>query len=334
MQDLFAESIAALLADHATPTAVRLAGGQMDPGLWTQLTDAGYDQALVPEALGGAGLGFGELGAALQALGRHAAPVPLGEAMLARGWGGAAGIALPPGAVSVGSAQRVGDEIIATAVPWALDATCIVALLPDGAAMVFSPADALSTELHAGLHPNGECDLRWRESDALQRFALPPGADAFAAGAALRVAQIAGALDTVLEQVLAYAAERRQFGRAIAKFQAIQQQIAVLAEDVFAARMAAALAFSGGQTHGLDSARVAAAKVVASEAAARSCAIAHAVLGAMGIAEEHDLQLFTRRLLAWRMQYGSEAFWSARLGRGLLDGGQSAWTFARELAPA
>jgi hypothetical protein len=49
----------------------------------------------------------------------------------------------------------------------------------------------------------------------------------------------------------------------------------------------------------------------------------------MGIAAEHDLHLFTHRLLAWRTQYGSEARWSKLLGARALQESGTAWDFVR-----
>ena len=69
------------------------------------------------------------------------------------------------------------------------------------------------------------------------------------------------------------------------------------------------------------------AKVTAGEAAAKGAAIAHQVLAAMGITEEHSLHHLTRRLWSWREEGGTERFWSARLGA-LVQGTQGPlWTF-------
>jgi acyl-CoA dehydrogenase len=46
--------------------------------------------------------------------------------------------------------------------------------------------------------------------------------------------------------------------------------------------------------------------------------IAHAVHGAIGITEEYDLQLLTRRLHEWRMAHGSEAYWNPIIGSSVL----------------
>ena len=110
----------------------------------------------------------------------------------------------------------------------------------------------------------------------------------------------------------AYANERVQFGKPIARQQALQQNMAVMAEDAVAARIASQLGCASGFPPTLAAA--ATAKSVASRAAARVAATAHAVHGAIGISEEHDLQLFTRRLHAWRLADGSESYWNRKLG--------------------
>ena len=72
----------------------------------------------------------------------------------------------------------------------------------------------------------------------------------------------------------------------------------------------------------LDPALAATAKSITSAAAARVANTAHAVHGAIGISEEHDLQLYTRRLHDWRLAWGSESYWNAVLGSARL--GESA----------
>ena len=41
----------------------------------------------------------------------------------------------------------------------------------------------------------------------------------------------------------------------------------------------------------------------------------------MGMTQEYRLHHFSRRLWAWRSEYGDERHWAARLGRALLAGG-------------
>ncbi len=135
------------------------------------------------------------------------------------------------------------------------------------------------------------------------------------ARALLLAAAVSGAADRVLAMTVAYAGERSQFGKPIGRQQAIQQQLAVMAEDCVAVRMAVELAAASDAP---DPLRVAAAKSVASAAAPRVANTAHAVHGAIGISAEYDLQLYTRRLHEWRTALGSETRWNRDLGRALL----------------
>ena len=132
-------------------------------------------------------------------------------------------------------------------------------------------------------------------------------------GAVIAAAAIAGAGDRVLTRTIDYASQRIQFGKPIARQQAVQQQLAVMAEQVVMARIAAQI----GCAHGLvpPLAIAAIAKQVASAAAVQIAAIAHALHGAIGISEAHDLSLYTRRLHEWRMAHGSESYWAEALGR-------------------
>ncbi len=131
-------------------------------------------------------------------------------------------------------------------------------------------------------------------------------------GAVIAAAAIAGAGDRVLTICIDYTNQRIQFGKPIARQQAMQQQLAVLAEQVVLARIAAQIGCSGGLIPTLFNA--ATAKQVASAAAVQIGAIAHAVHGAIGMSEAYDLQLYTRRLHEWRMAHGSERYWAAELG--------------------
>jgi alkylation response protein AidB-like acyl-CoA dehydrogenase len=161
-----------------------------------------------------------------------------------------------------------------------------------------------------------EVDLRWEAAprDAVVVAGEPPLGTL---GAALHAALLAGAMDRVLSLTVAYANDRVQFGKSIGKFQAIQQQLSVMAEQVFASRMAARIGCAGAG-HLPGELQAAVAKARTSEAAVAVASIAHAVQGAMGITEEGDLQLYTRRLHEWRLADGAERHWNARIGEALL----------------
>ena len=141
-------------------------------------------------------------------------------------------------------------------------------------------------------------------------------------GAVVTAARIVGALERVMEMTLVFANERVQFGKPIGKFQAIQHQLAVMAEQVAAARMAAQIGCSMDAARP-DPLRAAVAKSRTSEAASIVAPMAHAIHGAIGITAELDLQLFTRRLHQWRADYGSESAWNRVLGRALVASDQA-----------
>jgi acyl-CoA dehydrogenase len=139
-------------------------------------------------------------------------------------------------------------------------------------------------------------------------------------GALARCMAMVGALESVLAQSVQYAGERVQFGKPIGRNQAIQHALAQLAGDVVAARMATlAAAADAPAAHGRDAGAalfsVAVAKVRCGEAATRATGTAHQVHGAIGFTHEHALHFATRRLWAWREEFGSDADWARDLGR-------------------
>jgi len=119
-----------------------------------------------------------------------------------------------------------------------------------------------------------------------------------------------------------YANDRVQFGQPIAKFQAIQQQLALLAEQAAAALVAVESAVSAVAA-GRPSAAlaVAVAKIRTGEAAGKVAEIAHQVHGAIGFTHEHSLHRLTRRLWSWRDEFGTESRWSQELGREVMSAG-------------
>ncbi|MFA9201382.1 MAG: acyl-CoA dehydrogenase family protein [Cypionkella sp.] len=147
--------------------------------------------------------------------------------------------------------------------------------------------------------------------------AVPAPEDRSNARALLLAAAMAGAAGRVLELTVAYAGQRSQFGKPIGRQQAVQQQLAVMAEQVTAMRLAVELA-AAGTTPWPSPAAAALAKTVAATYAPLVANTAHAVHGAIGISAEHDLPLFTRRLHAWRLEGGGESLWARRLGKSLL----------------
>lgn len=145
-------------------------------------------------------------------------------------------------------------------------------------------------------------------------------------GALARAVMMAGALERILELSVTYANERTQFGRPIGRFQAIQQQLAVLAGETIAAGTAADSAVEAFTSGGLYLQTVMMAKIRVNQAVSTGVPIAHQVHGAIGFTDEHDLHLSTRRLWAWREEFGTESEWADRLGEKILQiGAKALW---------
>ena len=143
---------------------------------------------------------------------------------------------------------------------------------------------------------------------------------------------IAGAAPRALDLTVTYVKEREQFGRPLAKFPTVQQELARMAGEVAligaatqAAVAAEGLAVPGGAAAGdATFAREGVSAVLAAKAQASHCAgivasIAHQLHGAIGTTEEHRLRLTTTRLWSWRDEDGSEAECFAELGRAALS---------------
>ncbi|HRE62014.1 MAG TPA: acyl-CoA dehydrogenase family protein [Micropepsaceae bacterium] len=153
-----------------------------------------------------------------------------------------------------------------------------------------------------------------------------PKHDLTALAAMMRASQMAGAIERVLELTVRYATERVQFGKPIGNFQAIQQQLAILAGESAAATRAADAAWEEADRGGNVRIAAAIAKARAGEAAGKAASIAHQVHGAIGFTAEHVLHHFTRRLWTWRSEWGHESHWHGELGRHVLMlGAEGLW---------
>ena len=159
-------------------------------------------------------------------------------------------------------------------------------------------------------------------------------------GAAARSVMIVGALEFALDQSVQYAKDRIQFGKPIGKNQALQQQLALMAGEVAVARASAFMACKDlPDVNQLisDTAEfsVAAAKVCAGDAVTNGTSIAHQVHGAIGFTYEHSLNFATRRLWAWRSDFGNSSQWASKIGQAFAQqSGEEFWpTLTQRILP-
>lgn len=294
------------------------------PTLDAALEGLGLALALVPERQGGAGLGWSDLGPVFLTLGYHAAPVDLGERVIANLLAARLG-AVEDKAPSLGfGALRLeGGTVGGTLVVPMGDGLSPV-LAEAGGQLVLLPAGAGTRRPVQGVArlPAVEILLDACRPEAARPL-TGPGPEPLLA--LLRAAQIAGALSRLLGMTIEHGNTRQQFGRPIGKFQAVQLLVAELAAEAGAARAGVEFAL-GALDRDADWRAPAIAKIRASKAVARGAAVAHQVHGAIGITEEHALHHLTRRLWQWRDEAGSEHEWAERLGLWVLTRGAArAW---------
>lgn len=299
-----------IFADHCDKAVLDAAElGEFPERLWEVVRENGFHEL----AMADSGVDLKDAFAVVRVAGRHALPLPMAEILLANRW-------LQSSAELAVIGRLEGDRI--ADVPWARSAQRVLGVDWDSGEGVSTPIPA------SGIETDGNVAAESRDSIPVES-AQPLGLNepAFEMLTLGRVAAMAGCLERILELSLLYASEREQFGRPIAKFQAIQHNLAVVAGEVAAASRAADAAIDAleGDRFPLE---VAAAKARVGEAAGIVAESAHQVHGAMGFTHEHQLHHFTRRVWAWRDEYGNEAFWQQRLGRHLSGiGADKVWDF-------
>lgn len=146
-----------------------------------------------------------------------------------------------------------GEKSTVLAAPLA-DLLLVSASTPDGASMFLVPKEATGIELveHQTVDGQSAADIRFDDvnvdSDALVGDAgkggtmLRAGLDQ---GAALTCAEAVGAMSAALELTVDYTQTRKQFGQAIASFQAIQHRLANMAIELEYSRAMLQLLASG-----------------------------------------------------------------------------------------
>ncbi|MFH9763506.1 acyl-CoA dehydrogenase family protein [Streptomyces anulatus] len=252
-------------------------GGTLDRSLWRELGAAGFFALRLPEEAGGVGLGLPEAVLLFEEAGRALLPGPLVATHLAAG-------------LVKGAAE---GEAVVTAV----DGELPVAHLAEADAVLVG-ADALVGEplraFVAAARPVRSMD----PLTPLHRVAGRTAAmEAYSGalhyeGALLTAAEQLGSAARTTETAVQHAGAREQFGSPIGSFQAVKHLCADMLARTEPARAAVYAAAVTG-----DPVEIAAAKLLADEAAvhnARDCLQIH---GGMGFTWEADVHLHLKR--AW-----------------------------------
>ncbi|MGD1241854.1 acyl-CoA dehydrogenase family protein [Mycobacterium seoulense] len=313
VDEALADMMGAVFAGHRDKLAGETIVGR-GSDLWHQLAELGLLRLTGAVEHGGSGAGWYEAAELLKAAVRSGIRIPLAEHDLLACWLlEASGLAADGAARTVCVVDAHG---VATHVPWASMAERVVVVwradgryrvadvaadmlsITPGANSIGEPRDTVAAEL-SGLRgtPIGPT--------LVARLRLKSGL--------VRAIQVCAALDEALRLCIEHVTSRTQFGRPLAKFQAVQHLVFDVAAEAALARAATEAALSAGVRGEWSSPTleflVAAARSCAGHATSVVVRNAHQVHGAIGTTREHHLHEFTRAALAWRSEFGSMRYW-------------------------
>jgi alkylation response protein AidB-like acyl-CoA dehydrogenase len=334
-QQMLQDSVTRLLADKGPVSRLRQLRDDNDENgydqpLWNAMVEAGLAGILVPEENGG--IGFGLVGAGLVAreIGRNLSVTPffstavLGATALATGGSDeqkktwlpaiAEGKAIVALAVdesakhrpdnlkaSVSNGTLSGDKILVLDGHVA-DLLLVAAGTGDNAALYLVDPNAEGVSIERTIMADNRNAARITFNGAAAE-PMANGASALAAalraGRAVLAAELSGLSREAFERTLGYLKERKQFGRLIGTFQALQHRAAQLMADV-AMSEALALQALHACDNGADDAdvQVFAAKAKASRVALLAGQEGVQMHGGIGMTDEFDIGFFLKRARA------------------------------------
>lgn len=260
LRDGVRQLLARRFDSEALWAAVRAPG--LDRALWRELGEAGFFALRLPEADGGVGLGLPEAVLAFEEAGRALLPGPLVATHLAAG--------TVPGAAT-------GEAVVAAVdgglVEWLEEADVVRG---DAAgAVALRSVDPL-TPLH--------------RVAAVSRAEPAAGSPPDPVAVLLTAAEQLGTATRACELAVQHARAREQFGQPIGAFQAVKH---LCAEMLVRAEVARAAVYAAAVT--ADPADIAAARLLADEAAVRGARDCLQVHGGMGFTWESEVHLHLKR---------------------------------------
>jgi alkylation response protein AidB-like acyl-CoA dehydrogenase len=319
-----------------------------DATLWSKLTDQGYTGIIFPEAYGGVGLGKVELMLLMEEAGRALLPGPFfstvvlaGSVLDAVGTPGhkkrylgpickgevrstvailEAGASWNPRDVqlSVVNGKLSGEKFFVTD---AAVADFLIVVASNGLFVVDSKARGLKISPMSGM------DLT-RKLYVVE-FANTPaeevGSDlnlpqAFDITTAALAAELVGGMQRTLDVTVEYAKTRKQFGKPIGMFQAVQHQCADMYLETESSRSAVYYAGWALEENSSDAVTaVSVAKMYCSDAARTVGNRGIQIHGGMGFTWENDLHLYYRRAKASETAFGDATFHRERIASMVID---------------
>ena len=335
------EDLEAMMGDVLSQFAGPAGEDADTAAVWQSLHEVGLARLTAPEAAGGSGAGWAEAATLLRSSAAAGVAVPYAETDLVVGpLRRAAG--LDDSATGTATLAVLGAAGRARRVAWAGATDTVLCLrrssapgdtpryevadVATGAAEITAAAGTSAVPL-GDITPPSETDWAAVDASAVEAAVLR--------GALARAVQCVGAAEGMLDAAIAHSTERHQFGRALARFQSVQNLVVDVAAETVLARAAVDQAVAdalrtdlGGP---LSEFRVAVARSVVSQTVAVAVRNTHQVHGAIGTTHEHSLHRLTLPALQWRGEFGSAGFWEAQLtGVALAGGMDGAWPMVVE----
>ena len=319
-----------------------------DGVLWAKMAEQGYTGIIFPEEYGGVGLGKVELilfmeeagrallpgpffstvalaGVVLDALGtteqkkKYLAPICRGEArstlaMLE------ASASWDPADVRIAAVngKLTGEKLF---VPDTAAADTILVVARNGVFLVDAKAPGITISPMSGMDLARKLyAVQFKDTPAEKLGETAGLSKALDVATAALVAEMVGGMQRVLDLTVEYAKMRKQFGKPIGMFQAVQHQCADMYLETENSRSAAYYAAWALEEHAPDAAvAVSIAKVYASDAGRTVGNRGIQVHGGMGFTWENDVHLYYRRAKASETMFGDATFHRERIARMVMD---------------
>jgi alkylation response protein AidB-like acyl-CoA dehydrogenase len=307
--------------------ALRFKSPGFDRAVWQTMGEMGWLGLLAPEAAGGSGLGMAEYCALAETLGGGLAPEPFVPGIMAASLLprpavlAGAQIVLPawqeqPDTLDCGPDTALRDGRVSGVklfVPMAAGADSFLVCTAAGMALVDAHARGVTID-GAATQDGGHFGT--------VRFDAAPGepvagdpADAIEAATLATAAALLGLMERCFDLTLDYLRTRKQFGRAIGSFQALQHRAADLKLQIALSRAsieAAAATLDAGAPRPVRQAAVSRAKARAADAALLVTRQSIQLHGGIGYTDEHDAGLYLRRAMVLANSFGSARLHRAR----------------------
>ncbi len=321
-----------------------------DASLWSKLTDQGYTGIIFPEAYGGVGLGKVELMLLMEEAGRALLPGPFFStvvlagavldtvcspahkhkylAPICRGEARATVAILESNAswntrdiqLAAGNRKLTGEKVFVTD---AAIADFIIVVARNGVFVVDSQANGLK------ISPMSAVDLtrklyvvEFSNTPAEEIGATADLARAFDIATAALAAELVGGMQRTLDITVEYAKTRKQFGKPIGMFQAVQHQCADMYLETESSRSAVYYAGWALEENSPDAATaVSIAKMYASDAGRTVGNRGIQIHGGMGFTWENDIHLYYRRAKGSETAFGDATFHRERIASVVIDSG-------------